>query len=343
MRFLYRLVFILCLLITPVALLQAQDVDSWQAWLRDGDAQVIAVNREGRVQHDLTMPPANPAMHSDFLPVASADIFPQTGEALLIVFDDRFPIQANQPNNTLQVYDPASRARFPFYHNSDLALVDAWFVYHGHLILLHCQRTDPNVPPVWLLVERDGRVAWLLPPAERRVIQGTVNGFVYIRTGTNGTTELLEFDLSQPLVERVVWTGEGTWDLVQVQNPPTPYGPFLMWAQLAEPIVATPQPEETIAPTPFPPPPPLMSVGEKAVVQTIDGEVLYMRDAPLTGEIVFHLLDGMIVDLLEGPVEAGDFVWWRLRTWDDHEGWSAQAFEDVTTLIPYRAPEEDSD
>ena len=343
MRFLFRFIWTICLLILSGGSLHAQDSDPWRAWLRDSDGQVVRVDGEGQVQRDVVLPPFDPVGYSDFLPGPPADLFPQTGEAILIVSDARFPMLPDQPNNTLQVYDPTSRSRYPFYSNGEVALVDAWFVQNGRQILLHCKRAEPDLPSVWLLIERDGSVAWLLPPVERQEVRGTVNGFVYTRLREDGTTELVAYDLARPLLERVVWAGEGVWELVQVENQPTTYGPFRMWAQLAEPVSETPQPEETIAPTPFPPPPPLMSVGEQALVQTIDGEVLYMRDAPLTGEIVFHLLDGMIVDLLEGPVQAGDFTWWRLRTWDDIEGWAAQAFEDVTTLIPYREPVEEDE
>ena len=94
-------------------------------------------------------------------------------------------------------------------------------------------------------------------------------------------------------------------------------------------------PQSDLRPTPFPTPRPLLFPGAEAVVNTIDGEVLYLRDSPSTGgEIIIFLYNDMPVTLLEGPVLAEGYTWWRIRTADGDEGWAAEAVDTVTTLLP---------
>lgn len=90
-------------------------------------------------------------------------------------------------------------------------------------------------------------------------------------------------------------------------------------------------------PTPFPTPRPLYTPGMQVEVQTVGGEVLYLRDMPSTdAAILRYLYDRNIVVIVEGPIEADGFRWWRVRTEDGEEGWAAQAVDDVTTLVPVR-------
>ena len=308
------------------------DGNGWRVWLRDVAGNVILVDNQGQIQTEAT-PPEIAAPNGDFLPAPPVDTFPPTGEILFIAPDDRFPALPGFPNNTLYVYDPTLSAYYPFYTSDDLALTDAHFVQNGRLILL--EGLTPQQMTVWWLIQRNGRYWLPLLPGERRSIHGTADGFVYLRAQSDGNTTLVEVNLNAPFLDRVMWTDAGSWEIVQVENQVYTYGPFLLWAQLTEPVRVNP-PEIVVAPTPYPTPLPLLSPGDAAIVQTIDGEVLYLRETPLTGEIIMHLLNGMRVELLEGPVQAGDFIWWRVRTADGTEGWAAQACEDVTTLLPDR-------
>lgn len=91
-----------------------------------------------------------------------------------------------------------------------------------------------------------------------------------------------------------------------------------------------------LAPTPLPTPEPLFAPGTLAEVQTIDGEVLYLRDAPSTsGAIVRYLYDAMLLTLLDGPVTADGYTWYRVRTQSGETGWAAVAVDDLSTLLPY--------
>jgi len=99
-----------------------------------------------------------------------------------------------------------------------------------------------------------------------------------------------------------------------------------------------------ITPTPFvfptqtpAPTLPSISVGGKAVINTTSNSTVRLRENPsLSGVILISLQDGTVVDVIDGPIVADDFVWWKIRIADNTEGWSAESnpLAGVQTLIP---------
>lgn len=82
-----------------------------------------------------------------------------------------------------------------------------------------------------------------------------------------------------------------------------------------EPTSLTPAPTATATPTVC-----------RAVVEGSGGNGIYLRDAPQGTEIVI-LQEGTLLTVLEDePVQAGDFVWRRVRAIGGEEGWVADAF-----------------
>ncbi|MCA9890949.1 MAG: SH3 domain-containing protein [Anaerolineae bacterium] len=78
-----------------------------------------------------------------------------------------------------------------------------------------------------------------------------------------------------------------------------------------------------------------LTIGGGAVINTTDGDRLNMRSGPgVDFSRLARLADGAQVIVLEGPVAADGFVWWRVRTVDGTEGWVVQSADDVRTLIP---------
>lgn len=100
---------------------------------------------------------------------------------------------------------------------------------------------------------------------------------------------------------------------------PTPL--FEAFPPTAEPTSTTPQPTVTVTPTVC-----------RAVVEGSGGNGIYLRDAPQGAELVI-LPEGTLLTVLEdAPVEAGDFVWRKVRAVGGEEGWAAEDF--LTIRLP---------
>jgi hypothetical protein len=69
-------------------------------------------------------------------------------------------------------------------------------------------------------------------------------------------------------------------------------------------------------------------------IYTQDDEYLNLRDAPTTNSNVLALLEsgrrGIIID---GPVDADGFLWWKIRV-SGRDGWVVEQLPDVLTIIP---------
>jgi hypothetical protein len=76
-------------------------------------------------------------------------------------------------------------------------------------------------------------------------------------------------------------------------------------------------PEPTQLPTEIGP-------GALVVVQDTVGAGLNLREQPtIYARIVGNATEGTVLTVLEGPREADDYVWWRVRAPDGAEGWGA--------------------
>jgi hypothetical protein len=64
--------------------------------------------------------------------------------------------------------------------------------------------------------------------------------------------------------------------------------------------------------------------GATVVVQGTLGAGLNLREQPSTySKVVTNVKDGVALTVVEGPRDADGYVWWKLRTADDKEGWAA--------------------
>ena len=74
------------------------------------------------------------------------------------------------------------------------------------------------------------------------------------------------------------------------------------------------------------------SLGQFAEVNTV--EVLNLRSDPnRAGALIGTIGDGIIVNVIEGPVSADGFSWWKIRTTNGQEGWTVGAADGITTLL----------
>ena len=237
-------------------------------------------------------------------------------------------------NNTLTVYEPVSRSWSTFFTYSS-TITSTSFVKNGERILINGENeANENL---WLLIERNGSLVRPLRDINRLGIHGVADGFIYTYwNAERETTELIHYDSQQLLSDQTIWLEDGTWQIVWVNGGNTALSAFMPWAQIGEVLYDAPMPTlaVTMEPTGFPMPAPLIYIGREVEVNTIDGEVLYLRDEPVTGEIIMNLLDRMMLTVIDGPVEAEGYVWWQVVNEDGIEGWAAQAVDDVTTLLP---------
>jgi hypothetical protein len=71
-------------------------------------------------------------------------------------------------------------------------------------------------------------------------------------------------------------------------------------------------------------PPAGIGPGALVVVQGTRGAGLNLRQQPTTyAKILGSAREGTVLTVLEGPTEADNYVWWRVRAPDGTEGWGA--------------------
>lgn len=71
----------------------------------------------------------------------------------------------------------------------------------------------------------------------------------------------------------------------------------------------------------------LFEPGDPARIRTTGGDALNMRAAP-GGAVVFAVVSGVRVTILDGPRLYDGLRWWRIRTADGIAGWAAEAVRD---------------
>ncbi len=283
------------------------------------------------------------------------EVFEPTGEIISYV------AKLDYSNYTVGVYDPFLRARFPFFV-SDFA-PEPHFIQNAERIIMRNRFTDSTL----VLVERNGEVIdqWSAPGnVILRSLRGTPDGFLYtVALRTRAMIESpfeLEYPIEVPSLFAVdtrdgkLGTGHPIWWLsfkefherAKVEHPALeivwvhsdmPASAYIPWAQLAPPVYEpTPVPPEDLPPpTMIPTPEPLFQVGMTVTVQTTGGEILNLRvDHTRKAEVIMYLEDDMKLTLLEGPVEAEGYTWWRVRTEDGIEGWTVENNGELQTLVP---------
>jgi hypothetical protein len=103
----------------------------------------------------------------------------------------------------------------------------------------------------------------------------------------------------------------------------------------AAPATSAPQPSATARPTArptvTPTPEPQMETGARARVADLGGAPLRLRSEPGQGaRLLARIPEGSEVTLLEGPIEADGYLWWRVQS-EQGEGWCAGSTTDGAT------------
>lgn len=298
------------------------------------------------------------------LPTARAtnldfDLFPPTGETVQTVRSADFAANpAFTPHNhLLRAAAPPDLAAataggavaetVPFYFTRQFNLFRPAFVADGTQVMFQANDTEGGVN--WLTLPRAGGINFVTTPDDgsRLGIQdvaGTEYGALVLadsqlaaaRFGvqTLGGLSVVHVDLRDPFTPL----------LEPVTSIDAPALAFI-WARYERTGAAPAYPAWTaVTPDADPPTSPeaapaTLAVGATAEVFTTEGDPLNVRSAPGTGfSVVDELNAGAVVQLLEGPVEADGFLWWRVVTPRGVEGWTVQAADGVVTLLPTGAP-----
>jgi hypothetical protein len=128
---------------------------------------------------------------------------------------------------------------------------------------------------------------------------------------------VIQLSQGEPAAEVIIPTPEPTADLAQ------PLATFTPGA------TSTPPPQDIppTVPAEEAPPSGVLAAGGNAVVSGTGGSGANLRSSPEVGDnLIRTLFDDTAVSVLEGPTEAGGFVWWKVRTAEGEEGWMVQDF-----------------
>jgi Tol biopolymer transport system component len=84
----------------------------------------------------------------------------------------------------------------------------------------------------------------------------------------------------------------------------------------------------------------MLAVGIQARVRVTDGDSLRVRAEPGTkAKVLFKAQTGITVTLIDGPQQADDLTWWKIKTAEGKEGWTVAGVPEdnnqfLRTLVP---------
>ena len=105
--------------------------------------------------------------------------------------------------------------------------------------------------------------------------------------------------------------------------------PTLLTVIVQTPLLST---EPSTVLTEEPPTSTEIAPGASVVVKGTGGAGLNVREEPSKqARIVVSAKEGTKLTVLEGPEEAGGYVWWKLQTQDGKEGWGASEWLTLKT------------
>ncbi|MBP1466941.1 SH3 domain-containing protein [Candidatus Chloroploca sp. M-50] len=131
----------------------------------------------------------------------------------------------------------------------------------------------------------------------------------------------------------------GVWWFSERSTRPSQAGveaTLIATATVVERPTSRPIPQPTVLPpaalVPEPEPELVLAVGRTARIVNLNGTMLRARASPGLTEVVARLPDASEVTLVEGPVEADGYVWWRVEA-AAGTGWVAQGSPEGTVFL----------
>jgi hypothetical protein len=159
------------------------------------------------------------------------------------------------------------------------------------------------------------------------------DGRVVLTGMTDGS--LREWRILTVLEELIAWTFANRF----VPEPTCADRALFNLLPLCEGNVPPPTRTPYPLPTPTATPEPMLYSGQLARVNTDNNDNLRVRAQPdpsTEANILERLPNDAVVLLLEGPVQASGFTWWRVRTESGVEGWAVESVpaDSLQTLVP---------
>lgn len=269
----------------------------------------------------------------------SLSLLLNTSEATWIGTDESLPqgtLMGPGCTHNVVMYSNKSGNRWVLYHDGTV-LWSAAFVNNGrHIALLSYANNAQN----WISIDRSGNTAPLPADIDSFRVWGTVDGYVFLNAarGSGGTPEVRyhRYDSAGQVQAFSAWTGpaNSSWQIVTV----TPPLGGEMGLQPFPPLLQTGQPPQM--PTATPAQPGQLTLNSTALVNTTEGDFLNVRTGPgVSFAVAFDLSNGTPVTLVEGPVSAEGYTWWRVQTNDGRAGWAVEGVQDpdegfIQTLVP---------
>ncbi len=235
------------------------------------------------------------------------------------------------------MYANKTGAQYPIFTNGTV-LYGSVFVDDGRRIAFNSLQGDSMQ---WLAIDRSGLVTALPTSIQSYEVWGTLDGYVYLDSSSAPAVRYDRFS-GQAVQSFVAWTGTpgDYWRIIWV-NPLSGGLGLPAFPQVS--ILGAPPVMPTSTPFPTLPAPPapvgVLAVGARAVVSTTAGDYLRVRTgAGVAFAVAFQLPGGTPVTLLEGPISADGYTWWRVQSDDGRSGWSVEGVTDATgylqTLVP---------
>jgi len=267
--------------------------------------------------------------------VMDYDVMPQTDQIIYSELrDGQDPAQGNQIfNGMLSAYNNLS----PVFNQNGVFIYDVEWVANGLMIAFRAQQ-DPYASMWYLMPFIGGEAVPFAPDYEK--LYGTSDGFMIVdlQAGEINFTNTLQVEAFAPTVGITVFTTDTMqFDVIYV----TPMGTIFQLPSIATPnstpVIDMPDNVQVSPISCGTVPAPRLEVAQTARVTFTDGTPLNLRTSP-QGELLTQLSEGTTANVVEGPVCANGYLWWKLQLNVQDtltSGWAAEGDANDYYLEPF--------
>lgn len=310
-------------------------------------------------QHFTYNTAVNTIAQNYYFSVAGGDFNARDGRFIFTIPDYRLP-NSNQSYqgfgqqvNALHMWLPNTVETYPIFNAPNHSIARPTFIQNGEKILLTAYDWNLSTSQWWTISQSNPTPTTLstLTDLYPTGLEGVGNGFL-MSTVTNDVvhifpqlqnlperTTLLYFDTrvgANGTAVNQMWLGNENqqYKLVWARDNQLASRPLVgQWASIGEPmngsnIHTLTQPSAQVVPSGS------LQIGGQARVFTTAGDRANMRSGPGTNfSVVEQVANDTTVTVLEGPQNAGGFVWWRVET-ASNSGWVVESADGVRVLQP---------